>query len=758
MQRRNFLKISAAAGAAAALDGCRNPDHALIRFLPDEDLIPGVATWKPSICTLCPAGCGLLVRVMQGDAEILRNGERGVLAMGLAKKIEGNPAHPVNKGALCPRGQAGLQVTYHPDRLQHPLVRTGERGSGQFEEISWDDALKRVAAEVGKLRAQTEPLSFLTNRLSGQRREIVYRFAAGIPGSTVSEFAFFDDRVIREANLLSFGYAAPPTVDLARSKYVLSFDADFLGTWNSPVSQSIGYGLMRHGHPGQRAKLVQFEPRISLTGANADEWIAVPPGAEGVFALSLCHVILRDNLRPADAAKRQGSLIGGWSDGLRLYSPEAIERQYGIPATVITRLAHEATANGPAAAVIGDAPTAQTNGLFNALAVNVLNALLGNIGSPGGIQFSPQWSPRNAKAGSQSASEQALLPVQTLANRILSGAFTPGALFIYNANPVFATPPVWKIPEAISRVPFVVSLGSFIDETSVLADLILPDHSPLESWLDHVPASGATGTVVSLAPPTMHPLHSTRAMPDVLLDIAHRLGGDLDRELPWTTYEKSLQASFAALHKEMGDADEQGADTFWKKVQEQGGWWDSQANSKTSPPAKSVSFAIPDARAEFDGLPERYPFHLLPFASQMHYDGSLAHLSWMQEAPDPLSTVMWGTWVEVNPKTAAAFNLQQGDLVQVESQHGSLKAPAFITPGIAPNVIAMPVGQGHQQFTRYAKERGANPVAILAPMQVSGTDSLAWAATRVKISRAGKGNMIVFGGSLTETPSELEHR
>jgi anaerobic selenocysteine-containing dehydrogenase len=515
---------------------------------------------------------------------------------------------------------------------------------------------------------------------------------------------------------------------------------------------------MRQGHPGQRAKLVQFEPRISLTGANADEWVAVQPGAEGALALSLSHVILRDKLRPADAATRQGRLIEGWSDGLRSYSPEAIEAHHGIPAPVITRLAHEAAANGPAVAVIGDAATSQTNGLFNALAVNALNALLGNIGNPGGIQFSPQWNPQNAKASSRSVSGQALLPVQTLASRIVSGAFTPRALFAYNANPVFAAPPAWKIQEAISRVPFFVSLGSFIDETSILADLILPDHSPLESWLDHVPASGVTGAVVSLAPPTMQPLHSTRAMPDVLLSIAHRLGGDLDQALPWATYEESLKASFTAFYKETGETGEPDADAFWKKVQEQGGWWSSRTNSKAVLAVKGDGLTPPSARAEFDGLLERYPFHLLPFASQMHYDGSLANLPWIQEAPDPLSTVMWGTWVEVNPKTAAAFNLQQGDLVQVDSQHGSLKAPAFITPGIAPNVIAMPVGQGHQHFTRYAKDRGANPIAILAPMQVSGTDSLAWAATRVKISRVGKGNMIVFGGSLTETPPETEHR
>jgi anaerobic selenocysteine-containing dehydrogenase len=757
MQRRDFIKISAVTGAVAALEACKNPDHQLIRFIPEEDLIPGVATWKPSICTLCPAGCGLLVRVMQGDAEVERNGKRGILTMGLAKKLEGNPAHPINQGRLCPRGQAGLQVTYHPDRIQHPLTRTGQRGSGQFEEISWEDAIKRIVSELEEIQAQGQPLAFLANRLSGQRKEIVHRFASAFRGSTISEFAFFDDSVIREANLRSFGHAVPPTLDLGRSKYVLSFGADFLGTWNSPVSQSIGYGQMRQGHAGQRAKLAHFESRLSLTGANADEWIASPPGADGALALSLAHVILRDKLRPADAAKGAGSLIDGWSTGLGAYAPEAIEKRFGVPAATITRLAHEAVTNEPAVALTGDAATSGTNGLFNALAVNALNALLDNIGKPGGILFSPAWAPLFAVVHSHEGDSDHPFPVRTLASRILSGTDAPGAIFVYNANPVFATPPDWKVREAISKVPFVVSFGSFIDETSIIADLILPDHSPLESWLDDSPATGATGTIVSLAPPAMHSLHNTRAMPDVLLDIAHRFGGDLDQALPWKSFEEMLKAAFAALYKERGAEGAQNADVFWKRAQEQGGWWSNGTNSAAGV-SKNTRASTPSDLMQFDGSPERYPFHFLPFASQMHYDGSLAHLPWTQEAPDPLSTVMWGTWVEVNPKTAAALGIEQGDMVQVESQHDTLQAPAFVTPGIAPDVVAMPVGQGHEHFTRYANGRGANPISILAPMQVSGTDSVAWAATRVRISRIGKSKMIVFGGNLTEMPPELEHR
>ena len=163
MERRDFIKISALSGVMATLEGCRSAEKQLIRFVPEEELVPGIATLKPSVCTLCSAGCGLQVRVMQGEAEVVRRGQQGLIKMGLAKKLEGNPQHPVNRGKLCARGQAGLQVLYHPDRITHPIKRTGARGSGEFQEISWDDAIKELTAHLTALQASnaTNSLAFL---------------------------------------------------------------------------------------------------------------------------------------------------------------------------------------------------------------------------------------------------------------------------------------------------------------------------------------------------------------------------------------------------------------------------------------------------------------------------------------------------------------------------------------------------------------------------------------------------------------------
>jgi len=756
MDRRNFLKISAVGSATVALDACGKPERQLIRFIPDEELIPGIAQWKPGVCTQCSAGCGIQVRVMEGEAEVTRHGQVGLLSMGLAKKLEGTPGHPVNQGKLCAWGQAGLQVTYNPDRIRFPLRRSGPRGSGEYQEISWDEAIKDLSSHLpsAKPAGKPAPLAFLTQPLRDHRGVLIEQFLSALGAPPAVKFEFFEQTVLRRANELSFGHYQLPTFDLANANYVVSFGADFLGTWNSPVAQNVSYGTMRQGRPGMRGKFVQVESRMSQTGANADEWVYAKPGTEGLLALGLAHVILSEKLRPAAAAGEAGARIDGWSKGLPEHTPEAVAKSTGVEAAKIERLAREMAAHAPAVVLIGGAPLAQTNGLANALAANALNALLGSVEKPGGVLFTPQ-----APVADFAPAREGL-SVRALAEGILAGSNPVESLLIYNANPVFASPAVWKVREALEKVKFIASFGSFVDETSILSDLILPDHSYLESWMDNLPESGTTQAVASLAPPAMKPLHHTRAMPDVLLDVAHQLGGDAAKALPWKTYDEMLQAAFGPLRSHPGSVTEKDPDDFWSGVQAKGGWW--SAGIKGSAAARVAGQSPAPAKVtepQFDGSAAEYPFNFLPYASLQFGDGKHANLPWMQEMPDAISSAMWSTWLEINPQTAERLGIKEGDLLEVASQHGKLQAPALMAPGIAPDVVAMPVGQGHENYGRYASHRGANPIKILAPQTEPETGALAWGSTRVKIASLGrKGDLILFGGGLREWPRESRHR
>src|SRR5919106_1902013 len=328
MDRRSFIKLTAVTGASATLASCGNPENQLIRFVPDEDIVPGVAVWKPGVCPLCQAGCGLTVRVMDADADVVRNGQAGVVRIAAAKKLEGAPDHPVNHGGLCARGQSAIQITYHPDRITQPLKRAGDRGQGRYDAISWEDALAEVVARLNEVEGagNQRAVACVARSGRGHRAAVLRQFLArfGAPGPIT--FDLFGDDVLRRANALSFGREQLPTFDLANTRFVLSFGADFLGTWNSPVSQNVGYGQMRQGRQGIRGAFAQIESRMSQTGASADEWIPCRPGTEGILALGIANVIVAGQLRPASGAGRAGTLIEGWSGGLDSYTPASVER------------------------------------------------------------------------------------------------------------------------------------------------------------------------------------------------------------------------------------------------------------------------------------------------------------------------------------------------------------------------------------------------------------------------------------------------
>ncbi len=700
MDRRHFIKLTAITGTSAALTACGNPENQIIRFIPEEDLVAGAATWKPSICPLCSAGCGVIARVMEGDAEVFRNGQPGVIRMGLAKKLEGNPEDAVSQGKLCVRGQAAIQVTYHPDRLDKPRKRAGERGSGQWVDISWDDAIRELTGQLDALvkAGEQRRLAFLTRPRNGRRSDLIAQLLQqyGAPSPVI--FEFFSDEVLRRANAASFGAHQLPTFDLENTRYLLVFGADFLGTWNSALAHSAAYGRMRQRGGGSRAKFVYVDARLTQTGANADEFVACRPGTEGLLARALALEVAR--------MRKTGPVTDG-------DLPKMIAAT-GVPVDTFTRIAREFADNAPAVAMIGGSALAHTNGLSSALAVNHLNRIAGSVNQPGGMSFVAGGAP---------------VPGRQMGD-LLQGE-PPQVLLIDDANPVFASPASMKVADALKRIPFIVSFGSFIDETSALADLILPDHSFLESWVTASPESGSAKAVASKFAPVMRPLYDTRSTPDVLLEVSRRLATPL--------------TGFANTFEEFLSQDPPAAPR---------GTVASAAVNAAAGRAQDTRTTDPIAEPQFDGDAAQFPYHLIPHASQAFYDGSLAHLPWLQELPDPMTSAMWGSWIEINEKKAEELGIHQGDLIEVTSTQGSLRVAAFLSPGIAPDAVAIPVGQGHTNFTRYASNRGVNPIGILAPSTVGDTGQLAWAATRVRIARVGgpDDSLILFGGATRERP------
>ncbi|MCH7894586.1 MAG: molybdopterin-dependent oxidoreductase [Proteobacteria bacterium] len=719
INRRDFLKfvgagtVGAGAGFLAADVSKMSTEFLIPQVNLPEDYSPGIATWYNTVCTLCSAGCGISVRTREGRA----------------KKIEGNRSHPVNQGKLCAVGQAGLNVLYNPDRIKTPLLRDGERGSGSFRPIGWDEALTTISGVLGTLKIQKKANNayLLSGGVNGHLHDLFALFMDQLGSKNYLQHEFSYPASLYAANQTCFDEQVLPYYDIANSKYLLSFGADYLGAWLSPVHHGVAYGRLRQG-TGQRGRCVQIEPRMSLSGANADEWVPARPGSEGMLALAMAHSIVEQGLYA-------GADAGDWKRALGAFSPAAVAEQSGIPAERIVRIATEFASASPSLAIGGGTAGASTNGTANLVAVNVLNYVGGNIGETGGILFNPA-STFSGDAPRPRATYQDMLKLFASL-----GGDDAEVLILHDTNPVFTLPASANVTAAVMAVPYVIGMSSFMNETMALADIILPLDTYLEAWGDNIPDPGVGFAVASIAQPVVKRLYDTRSAGDIILALAHQIGGELPANMPWTSMENYIMEMWRAVYQgKSNDSSDHGFRKFWLSILESGVW--GERSPQQARPRQAMSQAMLSAvhmtQPSFAGNESEYRFVMQPYLSLAFQDGRGANLPWLQELPDPLTSVVYNSWVELNPKTAAELAIHEGDVLLIESTAGSLEAPAFIYQAIRPDVVAMPIGQGHGNYGRYASGRGSNPIEILAPETDIDSGGLAWSATRVKISKTGR--------------------
>ena len=720
IKRRDFLKFVGAGGVGTGAgmlygESTKKTVELLIpQVVPPEDYSPGIATWYNTVCGQCSSGCGISVRTREGRA----------------KKIEGNPAHPVNQGRLCSLGQAGLNALYNPDRIKTPLKREGERGSGEFSEITWDEALTSLGNTLGsmKINNQADRVFLLSGGVRGHIDLLLSTFMQEMGSPHYLQYDFDYPTNLYKANKIAFGIDRLPYYDIKNAEYILSFGADYLSTWLSPVHYSVSYGHFRQGEGRKRGKSVQVEPRMSLSGANADEWYGVPPGMEGMLAMGIIRGILVQELyKGADRDAMMEQFEG--------FAAAEVERLTGVSEGNIEQLAVEFMQKRPSLAIGGGGAAAGTNGATTMLAVNILNYLSGNLGKPGGVQFNPE--PAIARGASQRISRHK--DMQTFIKSMSGGDVD--VLLLSNTNPAFTLPTKMKFGEAAAKVKQIVSLASFMDETTAMADFILPTHTYLEAWADDVPEPGVGASVASISQPVVTPLYDTRSVGDIVLSLAHQIGGELPAKLPWTQTEDYLKDSWKAIYADKAQHDASfNFDEFWKSAVQAGVWAEQkpQPVHQMQDPINALVELFEAREAQFSGSGAKFGYVLHPYLTQAFHDGRGANLPWMQELPDALTSVVYGSWVEINPQTAVKLDVEEGDIVEIASPSGTIQAPVVIYPGIRPDVVAMPIGQGHSTYGRYAENRGANPLSILGQQTDKETGALAWAATRVKIIKTGE--------------------
>jgi anaerobic selenocysteine-containing dehydrogenase len=704
--RRNFVKLTTLGVASAVLAGCQFPRRWVVLepyVRPPEEQLSGVATWYASTCRQCPAGCGIIVRIMNGRA----------------LKIEGNPEHPLNRGKLCARGQAGLQLLYNPDRLSGP-VQQASRGSRQFTSLGWNEALNTLYA---KLQAAGGKVAvWCGSTTSGHLVDLFQRFttAIGAPAPVVFDLytALAGYRQLADASHDLLGSAALPVYDLAHADVVFSFGADFLGTWLSAVRYGMEFGGFRSQPLGKRGYLAQFEPRMSISGLKADQWLPLRPGSEGLVALAIVRIIADQGFGPADRVARARALAGNIAVNDAATAAD-------ISADELTRLARVfATAERPLA-LPGSPLAGQADAAQALAAVQALNLI---AGVPGGASPAAS-SPLPAFVR---PAVSPLGDVQKLVDQMRAGNVQ--VLLVHNANPTYELPGQLGFQEALGHVPFVVSFSPLVDETAVQADLIMPDRTYLEAWGYEVVSPGFGLPVVSSQQPVVTPVFDARSTGDVLLTVAKGIA-PAAAALNWANEVEFLREMVTRLPA--GAAGGSGADVLWAHFLQYGGWWPATPPAAAPPPA-APSQPIQVAAPQFQGSEQEYPYFLHLYMTPFLSDGRGANLPWLQGSPDPMTTISWQTWVEIHPTTAQKLGVRDGDIVKVTSPNGEIEAQVYTFPAIRPDTVAVPLGQGHTDYGRYARGNGSNPMQLVGAQADASGSGLVWSTLRAKITPTGR--------------------
>ncbi len=690
--RRDFLKL-VGLGVAGASAGCASrPAGRLIPYLvAPEDILPGVPYWYASTCRECPAGCGTLVKAREGRAI----------------KIEGNPQHPLNRGGLCARGHAALQGLYNPDRLRGAEAKV----RGAWQPIPWEQALAQASGRLQEARAAKRGIALVTANETGSLLQLAGEWA-GAAGGTHLVYEAFGFEAVREANRRTFGQAVLPTLDLARAQLVVSFGADFLETFGAPVAQARGFAALRE-RP-ESGWFFAVEPRLSPTGANADEWLAVRPGGEMAVALGMAHVILREGLGQGPA-----EVVAAWT-------PEVVERVADVPVETVERVARAFARRRPSLALAGGVASQSEQATALVAAVNFLNYVVGNVGQT--VRYDRPLGYETVAPFDE---------VQRLIAAMAAGEID--VLVLAGGDPVHSTPAWAGFAPALEKVPFKVSLAAVRDDTTDRCDLVLPSLHPLECLGDSRSVPG----VWSLQQPAMQklPLVEARAPGDTLIALAAGAGFG---SFP-ATWEAYLQGQWAPLHQRFGAGQTFAA--FWDEALRRGGVWEEEKPAAPAPAWQGApAFVMPELKGGGDLALVLFPTHV--------HDGRGADKPWLQELPDGTSRIVWGSWVEIHPRTAERLGIVDGDPVEVRTEQGSVRAPAYLYAGLRPDTIAVPLGRGHSAYGRYAKGRGVNPLALLPPAQDAASGAVAYLSTKARIAKAGPRPMDGYPRLATAQPNQ----
>jgi anaerobic selenocysteine-containing dehydrogenase len=685
----------------------------------------GETTYVTSTCTLCPGGCGISVRKVE---------ERVV-------KIEGLKGHPVNDGGICILGLCGAQLLYSPTRVKSPMKKV----DGAWREVSWETAVGEVAEKLKALRSGGRPhaVAWIADSDRGTTAELCKRFLTVYGSPNFVRTPSIQDTY--EATLyLTQGNRGMPGFDLERSDFVLSFGSGLIEGFGSPVFTFRAKNALQQ----KGGRISQLEPRLSKTAAKSDHWIPVAPGSEGALAFGLIHVIIKEGLYRRDFVENGSS---GFESLKKLagesFAPEAVAKATGLDAKAIVDLARAFAGAKSPLAVCGQGSGRTPGRLQEFLAVHGLNALVGSVNRPGGIITVPEpdyidWpepemdavaskgmqQPRVDGAGSDSYPVARYL-MNRLPEALGAGQSPPvELLFVSGANPVYALADMAAALKAFDRIPTIVSFSSYMDETTALADYILPNHTNLERLEDVPAAFGFPRPILGLSRPVVAPVFKTRHTGDVVIALARAVGGNVADAFGWKTYPECLQ-------KTLGD--------MWSGLVKKGYLADTgfapagfeTAAGKFEFAGAEIAKLPPYAPYKAPGDEKSFPLLLVPYDTMRLAGGAIASPPYMVKAVEETVLTKNDVRAEINPETARKLGLSEDAEALLSTPKGSFRVRLNLFDGIMPDVIALPRGLGHTAYDRFIAGKGVNINALLASVEDRGSGFEAAWGIRAKLTK-----------------------
>ncbi len=621
MGRRGFLLASGFTLASGALVGCsRSPVEKAIPYLDQpDDIVPGRAAWYATTCGGCSARCGVLAKSRDG---------RPI-------KLEGNPDHDFSAGGLCAVGQASLVELYDSQRLRAPRLKG--------REAAWDEVDQEVRRSIGGAVTRGGRVRLLSDTVTSPTEQRWIRsFLDQFPDGRQVVYDPLSSSAILDAHHATHGQRVLPRYKLDRADVIVSFGADFLGTWISPVEFTAAYrgGRDLGAEPPHLSYHAQLEGRMSLTGSNADLRIVVDPSDVGLVLSELVGKVAdRAGAEMADFGAVSGSPV-----------------EEGVLDDLADRLWR---ARGQALVVSG------SESVREQVLVNYLNELVGAYGATLDVE-----RPSYQRQGDDRR-------LARLVKEIQDGDVD--LLLIRGVNPVYDLPSP-ELAEALDAVPTVICFAGSLDETSTRADIVCPEPHFLEAWSD----SEAVAGVVSITQPVIQPLGQTRALAQSLSTWLGEPASALDLIQDCWREEVFPRGAIGSFQR------------FWDRTVHDGSARVTAVATEVGPFDRSMVRSISDG-AE----PESYTLELYPKVGML--DGRHAHNPWLQELPDPVTKVAWDNYACLSPTTAKHLGVGQNDVVLLELTGGAaLELPVYVQPGQHDRVVAVALGYGRAGTDRFS--------------------------------------------------------